>query len=374
MSLDHYGQSIEFKSTLTYLNILFIGVFTIEFIMKFLALHFKYFKIGMNIFDLIILVSSIFDIILEIYFSIPIVPTILRVVRLLKLGRIIRLTKHAKGIQAILLALIKSLPALVNIGLLLCLIIYIFAIFGMNLFMNVGHSNTDIGVTNEFNFENIYRSILTLFPLCTSAGWSVLLDALSSDGPPFCDPNITTTSQLLQGDCGNSFVAIPFLVIFVIVTFFVIINMYVAVILDNFSEAKEDCQKGLTDEDFDLFYRVWQRFDANGTEYINCDQLSNFADSLIDGLTINVCCSKKKKEIIYESPLRVHKPNEEKLSLMNIILCENNLVHCQDILQALTNNYLEKNQLLDNGFRKLIICHLTKRRPANYKPIGIVAI
>ena len=41
------------------------------------------------------------------------------------------------------------------------------AIFGMNLFMNVKY---DAGINEIFNFETIYRSIITLFPLITSAG------------------------------------------------------------------------------------------------------------------------------------------------------------------------------------------------------------
>jgi hypothetical protein len=95
-------------------------------------------------------------------------PTILRVVRVVKVGRVLRLVKGAHGIRTLLFALIASLPALLNIGLLLFLVIYIYGILGMNLFMYLKHD----GVINElFNFENIYKSMITLFPLSTSAGW-----------------------------------------------------------------------------------------------------------------------------------------------------------------------------------------------------------
>ena len=66
-------------------------------------------------------------------------PTLLRVVRVAKIGRVLRLVKGARGIRTLLFALAMSMPALFNICLLLFLIMFIFAIFGMSFFMNVKH-------------------------------------------------------------------------------------------------------------------------------------------------------------------------------------------------------------------------------------------
>jgi hypothetical protein len=66
----------------------------------------------------------------------------------------------AKGIRKLLFALIVSLPALFNIGALLALITFIYAIIGMALFGHVTHS----GALSEFvNFETFGRSMLLLF-------------------------------------------------------------------------------------------------------------------------------------------------------------------------------------------------------------------
>ena len=59
-----------------------------------------------------------------------ITPTLLRVVRVFRIGRVLRLIKAAKGIRKLLFALVISLPALFNIGMLLMLIVFIYAIFG----------------------------------------------------------------------------------------------------------------------------------------------------------------------------------------------------------------------------------------------------
>jgi len=54
-------------------------------------------------------------------------PTLLRVVRVFRIGRILRLVKSAKGIRTLLFSLAVSLPALFNIGLLLFLVMFIYA-------------------------------------------------------------------------------------------------------------------------------------------------------------------------------------------------------------------------------------------------------
>ena len=41
-------------------------------------------------------------------------------------------------------------------------------------------------------------------------------------------------------------------------SFLVIVNMYIAVILENYNQASEDMVDGITDEDYDLFYEIWQ--------------------------------------------------------------------------------------------------------------------
>lgn len=56
----------------------------------------------------------------------------------------------------------------------------------------------------------------------------------------------------IPGNCGNKGIAIAYLVSYLIISFLVIINMYIAVILENYSQAKEDVQEGLTDEDYDM--------------------------------------------------------------------------------------------------------------------------
>lgn len=126
---------------------------------------------------------------------------------------------------------------------------------------------------------------------------------------------------MAKGDCGSQFLSVSYLVTYLVISFLVIINMYIAVILENFSQATEDVQQGLTQDDFDLYYEMWEKYDENATEYIHLSLLSDFVDSL-------------------EEPLRLSAPNFFKLISLDIPVYEGDLVHCVDILDALTKNYL----------------------------------
>ena len=128
--------------------------------------------------------------------------------------------KGAKGIRTLLFALAVSMPALINIGLLLFLIMFIYSIFGMSFF---GYVRKSAGITDLFNFETFPNSMILLFQLCTSAGWYVFYQGFTNDGPPDCDPNISLPSH--RGDCGNTAIAIPFLVSYVIITSLIVVRI-----------------------------------------------------------------------------------------------------------------------------------------------------
>ncbi|CAF4109785.1 unnamed protein product, partial [Rotaria magnacalcarata] len=260
MCLEHHNQSATYDRVLGYINNFFVAIFTVECGMKLLALHYKYFTIPWNVFDFIIVIASILGQALgELMANYFVNPTLLRVVRVARVGRVLRLVKGAKGIRTLLFALAVSMPALFNIGLLLFLVMFIYSIFGMSFFAYVRKA---AGVTEIFNFETFPNSLIILFQMCTTAGWSGVLQALTNDQPPDCDPTLNTPSH--RGDCGSTAIAIPFLISYLIISSLVVVNMYIAVILENFSQAQEDVQQGLTDDDYDMYYEKWQYLDPAG--------------------------------------------------------------------------------------------------------------
>uniref|UniRef100_A0A8C1MA86 Sodium channel protein n=1 Tax=Cyprinus carpio TaxID=7962 RepID=A0A8C1MA86_CYPCA len=321
---DEQSPSIEY--ILYYINLAFIVIFTTECIIKLIALRCYFFTISWNIFDFVVVILSIVGIVLadiiEKYF---VSPTLFRVIRLARIGRILRLIRGAKGIRTLLFALMMSLPALFNIGLLLFLVMFIYAIFGM---ANFAYVKKQGGIDDMFNFETFGNSMICLFQITTSAGWDNLLNPILNNSPEECDPNVPHTGTNVRGNCGNPSVGITFFVTYIIISFLIVVNMYIAIILENFSVATEESTEPLSEDDFEMFYEVWEKFDPEATQFIEYSKLSDFADSLSE-------------------PLRIGKPNKIKLISMDLPMVSGDKIHCLDILFAFTKRVLGESDEMD---------------------------
>lgn len=76
-----------------------------------------------------------------------------------------------------------------------------------------------------------------------------------------------------KGNCGSSSIGITYFIVFVFITFLIVVNMYIAVILENFDVATRENAEPLTADDFEQFFEVWQKFDDKLTQLISYDQL-----------------------------------------------------------------------------------------------------
>ncbi|XP_062272420.1 sodium channel, voltage gated, type VIII, alpha subunit b [Scomber scombrus] len=325
MMVETDDQSKETEEVLYWVNFIFIVIFTGEFLLKLFALRHYYFTNGWNIFDVVVVILSIVGMFLadliEKYF---VSPTLFRVIRLARIGRILRLIKGAKGIRTLLFALMMSLPALFNIGLLLFLVMFIFSIFGMS---NFGYVKHGAGIDDMYNFETFGNSMIILFMITTSAGWDGLLLPILNYAPD-CDPLLENSGTPATGDCGNPSVGIFFFVMYIIISFLIVVNMYIAIILENFSVATEESADPLSEDDFETFYEIWEKFDPDASQFITYAKLSDFADAL-------------------EHPLRVPKPNTIELIAMDMPMVSGDRIHCLDILFAFTKRVLGDSGELD---------------------------
>ncbi|XP_049622329.1 sodium channel protein type 5 subunit alpha isoform X8 [Suncus etruscus] len=295
MMVETDDQSPEKINILTKINLLFVAIFTGE-------------------------CTVLSDIIQKYFFS----PTLFRVIRLARIGRILRLIRGAKGIRTLLFALMMSLPALFNIGLLLFLVMFIYSIFGM---ANFAYVKWEAGIDDMFNFQTFANSMLCLFQITTSAGWDGLLSPILNTGPPSCDPNLPNSNGS-RGNCGSPAVGILFFTTYIIISFLIVVNMYIAIILENFSVATEESTEPLSEDDFDMFYETWEKFDPEATQFIQYGALSDFADALAE-------------------PLRLAKPNQISLINMDLPMVSGDRIHCMDILFAFTKRVLGESGEMD---------------------------
>lgn len=129
--------------------------------------------------------------------------------RLLRVLRLLRLTDMIVDLRRLLHSMVASVPALINISTLLLIIVYIYAIFGVSIFMHLDFHQV---ITPTLNFRTFIQGFLLLFRLTTAQGWEEILESLSVQ-PPFCSEK--------EGNCGNfvSIVTLKSLLDFIVIIF-----------------------------------------------------------------------------------------------------------------------------------------------------------
>jgi hypothetical protein len=181
------------------INYFFTAVFTLEAIIKIIGLGFKgYFTKGWNVFDFIIVVISYVTLIIGLTVSGNFGPKQATVARAFRIGRIFRLIKKAKFLRVIFNTIIFTIPSLANVGALMMLLLFIFAILGVYLFATVQLQST---LTQDANFQNFGMAFLTLIRLQTGEGWNeVMKDTVRTRAVNFdCDENPTYKSIQANG-------------------------------------------------------------------------------------------------------------------------------------------------------------------------------
>ena len=215
-------------------------------------------------FDFFLICVSLFEqFFTELFSSLfPIPPFLLRVLRVFRILRILRLLKGAKDLRNLIVTLILSFPALMNIAGLLTLVIFIYSVLGVQLFSSLAHQES---IDAARNFETLPRAALLLYQVMTGDAWSGMMsEATVSQASGFCDED--------RGDCGT-WLAIPYFISFQLLATFVFLNLVVAVILENFSSLGALDPNLVSASDIDSFKEVWSELDPDADNYIPSKEL-----------------------------------------------------------------------------------------------------
>uniref|UniRef100_A0AAQ5Y062 Voltage-dependent L-type calcium channel subunit alpha n=1 Tax=Amphiprion ocellaris TaxID=80972 RepID=A0AAQ5Y062_AMPOC len=262
LAVQHYEQSKLFTSIMDILNMIFTVVFTIEMIIKLLALRaHHYFIDPWNSFDALIVVGSVLDIAVS-EFS-PKVETYGKVsitfFRLFRVLRLVKLLSKGEGIRTLLWTFVKSLQALPYVGLLIAMIFFIYAVIGMQTFGKVAIDD-DTHINRNCNFQTFFMAVLVLFRCATGEQWQeIMLAALPGRR---CDPE-SDTEPGEEFSCGSNLSYIYFISFFMLCAY-LIINLFIAVIMDNFEYLTRDWTV-LGTHHLDEFKRVWSDYDPEAT-------------------------------------------------------------------------------------------------------------
>uniref|UniRef100_A0A8C9AJB3 Voltage-dependent L-type calcium channel subunit alpha n=1 Tax=Prolemur simus TaxID=1328070 RepID=A0A8C9AJB3_PROSS len=257
LGMQHYNQSEEMNHISDILNVAFTIIFTLEMILKLMAFKARgYFGDPWNVFDFLIVIGSIIDVVLS---EIDDPDESARIssafFRLFRVMRLIKLLSRAEGVRTLLWTFIKSFQALPYVALLIVMLFFIYAVIGMQMFGKIAMvDGTQINRNN--NFQTFPQAVLLLFRCATGEAWQEILLACSYG--KLCDPE----SDYAPGEeytCGTNF-AYYYFISFYMLCAFLIINLFVAVIMDNFDYLTRDWSI-LGPHHLDEFKAIWAEYD-----------------------------------------------------------------------------------------------------------------
>ncbi|XP_060818098.1 muscle calcium channel subunit alpha-1 isoform X14 [Bombus pascuorum] len=259
LAMKFYRQPEIYTEALDVLNMIFTAVFALEFIFKLAAFRFKnYFGDAWNVFDFIIVLGSFIDIV---YSEVNPGSTIISInfFRLFRVMRLVKLLSRGEGIRTLLWTFIKSFQALPYVALLIIMLFFIYAVIGMQVFGKIAIDD-DTSIDRNNNFQSFPQAVLVLFRSATGEAWQdIMLDCSAQPGKVKCDPNSDEVNN--QNGCGSD-IAFPYFISFYVLCSFLIINLFVAVIMDNFDYLTRDWSI-LGPHHLDEFIRLWSEYDPD---------------------------------------------------------------------------------------------------------------
>lgn len=180
-------------------NDFILGIFIIEVVLKLAAVaprFGRYFGNGWNLFDFTVVVLSL----------IPATGEFALVARLVRVLRVLRLVSAVPQLRLIVATLVRSIPSMGHVILLMSIIFYIYAVTGFHLF----HEH------DAEHWGTLGAALLTLFQMVTLEGWVEVMDTAMESHP-------------------WSWI---YFVTFVLIGTFVMLNLFIAVVINNLDASK----------------------------------------------------------------------------------------------------------------------------------------
>uniref|UniRef100_A0AAR2J7E3 Calcium channel, voltage-dependent, R type, alpha 1E subunit a n=1 Tax=Pygocentrus nattereri TaxID=42514 RepID=A0AAR2J7E3_PYGNA len=312
-----YHQAPELYDTvLKHLNTAFTVLFSVECVLKILAFGFmNYFRDTWNIFDFITVLGSITEIV-SASFN-------MSFLKLFRAARLIKLLRQGYTIRILLWTFVQSFKALPYVCLLIAMLFFIYAIIGMQVFGNI-KLNEETHINQHNNFKTFFGALMLLFRSATGESWQEIM--LSCLGGKKCeaDPSLTPTAEP-EGGCGTEF-AYFYFVSFIFFSSFLMLNLFVAVIMDNFEYLTRDSSI-LGPHHLDEFVRMWGQYDRAACGRIHYKEMYKVVRTISPPLGFGKNC-----------PYRVAC---KRLILMNMPVDEEMTVHFTSTLMALIRTALE---------------------------------
>lgn len=194
----------RFRTLFAVLNVGIQIVFLTEISIRLVSFWPKptdFFRDGWNVFDFLVVTLSL----------LPVAGPFANVARLARVLRVARLISLSEELRLIIGTMMKSLPSMGHVGLLLGVLLYVYGILGFHFFSSVDASH----------WGGLGVSMLSLFKVLTLEGWIEMQDRVIAVKPW----------------------AWLYFVSFIVLAVFVVVNLFIAVVINNLETVKREQQE-----------------------------------------------------------------------------------------------------------------------------------
>lgn len=320
LMMKYEGMPDNYAGVLDTLNVVFTAVFIVEAVVKIVGLSVRgYFSNRWNFFDFFIVITSIIDV------ALTFAGVDFAILRLFRSMRLVKLLKSGET-ETLLNTFFRSFSELPYVVLLVMLVFFIYAVVGMQIFGRVaenivymcadgetigcgpyyacaggldGGSGSGSGagdfcdatngtyvegtgtivaiylegssIDEHANFTTLWKSLALLFRSATGENWQDLMRDLDKKNPLAGECTMTPADGESH-TCGGAF-AIFYMLSFVLLGSFIVLNLFVAVIVDNFAFLTQDSAE-LGANGLEEFSQMWSKYDPQGTMEITLTQLN----------------------------------------------------------------------------------------------------
>jgi hypothetical protein len=332
MAMKHYGMNGTWAAVIETANYTFSGLFAAEAAAKVLGLGVRqYLRSHWSRFDFMLVLTSSATLAYN-------TGTVAMFLRVFRIARVFRLLRISRRFQRMLRTLVYALPSILNIGAVLGINYFVFAVYAINVLSGVRFPlGGELGP--DANFESFPAAIITLFRCSTGENFNALMHNLMLQAP-YCVPagsGVTDATGRPLDNCGGTFWPPVFFILFYTITNFIMIKLFVAVVLDSFIATRDDDGSSgtfkLTDETVDHYREAWGRFAPAGQLYITLEDLRGLITTLRHPL--GLANSPKVPPEVMGDPRRLRRCVDDFLGELSLVPNGEGQFQFHAVLQAL---------------------------------------
>uniref|UniRef100_A0A673K1G6 Voltage-dependent calcium channel type A subunit alpha-1 n=1 Tax=Sinocyclocheilus rhinocerous TaxID=307959 RepID=A0A673K1G6_9TELE len=310
LMMKYHSAPAAYDIVLKHLNTAFTVLFSLECILKIFAFGFiNYFRDTWNIFDFITVLGSITEIVVDL--QVVIFTTSKHFLKLFRAARLIKLLRQGYTIRILLWTFVQSFKALPYVCLLIAMLFFIYAIIGMQVFGNI-KLNDESHINQHNNFKTFFGALMLLFRSATGESWQEImlscLEGKECERDPSIPPPFTSPDH--EGGCGTDF-AYFYFVSFIFFSSFLMLNLFVAVIMDNFEYLTRDSSI-LGPHHLDEFVRIWGEYDRAACGRIHYTAMYEMLTHMSPPLGLGKKCPAK---IAYKRLVLMNMPVDEDMTV-----------------------------------------------------------